>query len=482
MGVSLRVLIVEDSENDALLLVDALELGGFDLDWERVETANSMGKALDDAAWDIVVADCALPNFSGRGALELARQKDPDLPLILVSGTWREDDAVEAMRTGARDFIPKNNLSRLVPAVERELVEAETRRKRYRAEEALRATLAVAEQRRRLLETVMEHVPDGITVADAPNGDIRMVSRYGQDLLGGLHHGMQVADVIERWNVFQPDGVTPMLSDETPLMRAIRQGEIIRDQEIVQVNNQGQKLCLLCNAAPIRSEDGTITGGVVAWRDITERKQAEERERKVEQEKVDFYRRTILAATGGKLVIADRTEMATIAGSVLRSWKVNRADDLVEIRHQVVSTAESLGMEVRRAGRFALAIGEAGTNAVKHAKGGKATLYKQKDGLLFEVSDTGPGIAALALPDVALTRGYSTAGTLGMGYKVMMQMADKVYLVTGPEGTTVGIQMDLKAQERQTTQAGADDVNRMVREAGTGWCQNEEHDSQMLQD
>ncbi len=138
MGIPSRVLIVEDSEDDALLLVRELQRGGYDVSFERVETAGAMTAALDNRQWDIVLADHTMPHFSGYDALRLLKKKDLDLPFIFVSGTIGEDTAVAAMKEGAHDYILKGNLKRLIPAVERELREAEVRRERRRAEEELR--------------------------------------------------------------------------------------------------------------------------------------------------------------------------------------------------------------------------------------------------------------------------------------------------------------------------------------------------------
>lgn len=132
------------------------------------------------------------------------------------------------------------------------------------------------EEAKRLLDALMENVPEGITIAEVPNGRIRMVSRYGQTVLGGRHDQMTVDDVAAQWRVFRSDGVTPMPGEELPLNRAIAKGEIVRDEEVVQVNSEGKRLTLSCNAAPIRNKDSEIVGGVVAWRDVTDRKQAEQ--------------------------------------------------------------------------------------------------------------------------------------------------------------------------------------------------------------
>ncbi len=137
MGTPLRVLIVEDSEDDALLVVETLNGGGYDMTWRRVCTPGDMASALEGEQWDAVIADHGMPRFSAPAALEVLKKKRMDLPFIIVSGTIGEDVAVAAMKAGAHDYILKNNLARLVPAVDRELQDAETRRKHGRAEESI---------------------------------------------------------------------------------------------------------------------------------------------------------------------------------------------------------------------------------------------------------------------------------------------------------------------------------------------------------
>jgi diguanylate cyclase (GGDEF)-like protein/PAS domain S-box-containing protein len=138
MKITLRVLLIEDAEDDALLLVRQLGRGGYDLVFERVETAEAMRAALSGREWDIVLSDYSLPGFSALSALAVLKDSGLDLPFIVLSGNIGEETAVEAMRSGAHDYVMKNNLARLLPAIERELREAEERRKRRRAEEELR--------------------------------------------------------------------------------------------------------------------------------------------------------------------------------------------------------------------------------------------------------------------------------------------------------------------------------------------------------
>jgi len=133
----LRVLLADDSENDAFLLLRVLRKAGYETVHERVSSARTMKLALQNQVWDIVISDYEMPGFGGFEALQVLKESGQDLPFILVSAVLSEETAVAAMKAGAHDFIMKRKLARLVPAIERELQEAQTRLARRTAEEAL---------------------------------------------------------------------------------------------------------------------------------------------------------------------------------------------------------------------------------------------------------------------------------------------------------------------------------------------------------
>jgi len=135
---ALRALIADDSENDVLVLLHVLRKAGYEPVYERVWTAPAMKAALQRQTWDIVISDYEMPNFGGFEALQLLKESGHDLPFILVSAVISEETAVTAMKAGAHDYIMKRNLARLVPAIERELREAQSRVARKAAETALR--------------------------------------------------------------------------------------------------------------------------------------------------------------------------------------------------------------------------------------------------------------------------------------------------------------------------------------------------------
>jgi len=137
----IQVLIIEDNKDDLLLEVDAIKRGGIDIDYEQIETRAAMKEALRNKLWDFIISDFSLPQFSGLDALAVLKETGIDIPFILISGTIGEETAVAAMKAGAHDYIMKNNLSRLVPAFERELKEAKVRQLKREADEELKASM-----------------------------------------------------------------------------------------------------------------------------------------------------------------------------------------------------------------------------------------------------------------------------------------------------------------------------------------------------
>jgi PAS domain S-box-containing protein len=138
MPTTLRVLIVDDSEDDATLLLQSLRRGAWEVTHERVDTSAAMSAALDKRGWDLIISDYSMPHFSGPAALALAIGRGSDVPFILISGAVSEETAVQAMKAGADEYISKGNLARLVPAVEWELHKADGRREARRIEQQLR--------------------------------------------------------------------------------------------------------------------------------------------------------------------------------------------------------------------------------------------------------------------------------------------------------------------------------------------------------
>ena len=286
----LRVLLVEDSEDDALLLLEALRAGGFDPLARRVETEPEFRAALAVEVWDLVITDYVLPRFSGVAAIRMARELAPDLPIIMVSGKAGEETAVEAMRAGAGDYVLKGSLSRLAPAVERELRDAASRRERRQAEEALRDALYRAQQ--------YLDVAGVMLLALDREGRITLINRRGLELLG-----CPVEQVIGKvWiDAFVPAGRRQQVWDTFHRLMA---GEIspVEYAENPVLSCTGEERLLAFHNALLRDDDGRIIGTLSSGEDITERKQVEEELRLLSSALEAAANGVVITDTVGKII------------------------------------------------------------------------------------------------------------------------------------------------------------------------------------
>lgn len=174
---SIRVLTIDDSENDTYLLLSTLRHEGYKIISTRVDTPATMLAALNEKKWDVITSDHAMPQFSAPAALEIAQQKCPNVPFIIVSGEIDLNLAVSLMRNGAKDYIKKDELPRLIPTIERELHEVEL----HSMVQEVQNKLEFSETRyRRLFETAQ----DGILILDANTGQILDVNPFLIEMLG----------------------------------------------------------------------------------------------------------------------------------------------------------------------------------------------------------------------------------------------------------------------------------------------------------
>ena len=236
MGKPLRVLMVEDSEDDALLVLRELRAAGYDPTHERVDTAAALEASLDRHPWDVVIGDYSMPHFSGTAALAILRERGLDIPYICVSGTITEELAVAAMKAGANDYVTKGLLKRLLPAIERELSDAQARA-------TLRATEAS-------FATLVEHAPVGI-YRSSPEGRFLSANAAVVRMLGyesaadvlGLDMARDVyADAAERQRLVERDTYSDRQYDSVEATWKRRDGRLLTVQLSVRAvrNRAGQ--------------------------------------------------------------------------------------------------------------------------------------------------------------------------------------------------------------------------------------------------
>ena len=264
----LDVLIIEDAEDDADLLARELKRGGYQLHYQRVDTPEDLSAALDAQGWDLILSDYTMPRFSGTQALALVRAHNSEVPFIFVSGTLGEDTAVTALKAGAQDYLIKGKTGRLLPAVARELRDAQARREYLRMEEERRA----AEERYR---QVLMIAVDGIVVTDAKsniaifNRGAEVIFGYGTDAVIGRSLDL----------LWPPRLVETNRDRIAAVLAAPHEAASPENREFVALRANGEEFPVEITVSALPDQEGSAVTMIV--RDIAERKRAEKKLRQL---------------------------------------------------------------------------------------------------------------------------------------------------------------------------------------------------------
>ena len=267
----IKVLIVEDSEFDARVLVNVLRQGGYEPEFKRVDTADTMRAALVSQRWDVVLSDYNMPGFNARGALEVLQSTGQDLPFLIISGGIGEDIAVAAMKAGAHDYLMKGSLARLIPAIERELREATTRKAQGLAEEALREN----EMRYRML---WETSSDAVIIMDM-NSRIQFANPAVEKIFGYLPEELIGRDL----GVLIPPESRPLYHEG--ILNYMRTGVRSLDwkaSEMPGLRKDGVVLQTEVSLGEMEWHGKKLFAGFI--RDVTEKKRAEQELRETQEQ------------------------------------------------------------------------------------------------------------------------------------------------------------------------------------------------------
>ncbi len=420
----LRVLCLEDSPADAELSARRLTRAGYQVDFTLAGNRGRYEELVGDGAYDIILADFALPGFDALGALTIANARCPGTPFICVSGKIGEEATVELLKNGADDCVLKDRMGRLPFAVQRAI-----------DDRARRETLAASERRFR---TLFDNLLNGYAYcrmvyddAGDPADFVCLEVNPAFELMTGL------GEVVGR----PMTEVLPGIEELSPELFTVC-GRVARHGRPETMAFDFKSLGLWTYVTVYSSEPGYF---VALFEDITERHNAEQAVRRQEEEIRRAYVHVLDAVTGGKLILLTEQALAGELGEPLTDvLPITSPAQLAQARRITVDVVER-----RHPGRLPSSsvlnpLCEALANALKHAGSGAYRVFATDDRVQAVVADDGHGIDFQTLPRATLVPGFSTAASLGMGFTIMLQLCDRVLLCTRPGHTEVGLEWSLE--------------------------------------
>ncbi len=386
-------------------------------------------EAVQSQAFDCILLGDDLPDAGGLGCLREIRGAGVTTPVILLTG----DEGQEAVRAGATDYLPKGDLTpRLLDRCLRSVLRF------HQSQEQIRR----AQEELRLRDRAIAASSNGIVIADARHADCPIIyvnpaftSMTGyppEEAIGRNCRFLQGADTDGRYVQQVRDG--------------LREG---RDFRVVLKNyrKDGTPFWNALALSPVRDAAGTITHFIGVQTDITEQREAEEALRQNVARQHALLRDMFASVTEGRLTLcasgADLPPPLTpFAGPI----PLSKTGGIRELRRQTLGASVAAGLPDERRYDLETAAGEAAMNAVVHAGTGVGHVFTHGGGTVqVRVEDAGAGIAVENLPNATLRRGYTTAGTMGHGFKMILKTVDRVHLLTGGAGTTVVMEQDRAA-------------------------------------
>ncbi len=484
---ALRAIIVDDSEDDALLIVRELKRQDYDLEYQHVTSLVGLRKALtEDGDWDVILADYSMPLFNGLDALRLAQEIAGDVPFIIVSGRIGEESAATALKAGAQDFISKDNLARLAPAIERETRDAKLRESARKAQQQLRQT----EERYRL---VIESVQDYAIFLMDPEGKIMSWNSGAEKILGykteeilGRHH-----------SIFYPPDEIRRGRPEEEIVTTLATGRC--ENVGWRVRKGGGFLWGSTILSPVRDESGALHGFTKIIRDITVQKMLDEqlmdtskrlRELSSHLQTVREEERTRIAREIhdelGQVLTAFKIDLAWLAKRMPKEppelserakgmlelvdstiqtvrkittelrpgilddiglvaaieWQAQDFQNRTGIKCDVILPGKPVAMDRHRSTALFRIFQEILTNVAKHSKAAVVDiiLTVEDDSLMLEVKDDGRGIRE---EDMAKAQSF---GLVGMRERIG-HYGGTIEITGAPnKGTTVTVQMPLAGE------------------------------------
>ena len=259
MTEKLNVLFIEDSDYDAELMRYELGRSGYEMEWKRIQSAEELQECLEKGLWDVILSDHNLPGFSALEALEIFKLAGLDIPFIIVSGQIGEELAADCMRSGCHDYVMKNNLARLGPAVKREVDESRMRREQKRIESELLLE-------KELFAVTLRSIGEGVIITNI-TGRVIFINKNAEELGGWSNSEASGRSLTEVFKLYDSEkrAATGNPSEEVIRERKIcglNRGTLFQDKD-------GRRKAVSASFAPIDDGQGNIVGVVVVFRDIS---------------------------------------------------------------------------------------------------------------------------------------------------------------------------------------------------------------------
>lgn len=428
----LKILIVDDDDADRRMIRRALKGDGLAASVEDAEDCATGLSALRGRHFDCAFLDYHLPDGTGLALLREARAADVDIPIIMLTGQGDEEIAVQAIKAGATDYVTKDKASTAIgQSVRTALRMHEADKGRRQAENALRES---QERFRLLIEGAKEYAIFMLDtqgrVASWNPGAERILGYAESDILGKSAKRFFVPE----------DRQTDIPAQERETALATGNAADTRWMQ----RKDGTRFWAEGVLTALYDRGGQLRGFEKVMRDATERKRAEEMVAEANAKQRAFLRDVLASVTDGRLRLcdseADLPDPFPLCGPPVTLTQNN---GLRQLRLQAQEAAQAGGFSEERCADLITAVGEAAMNAVVHAGGGQGQVCRRAAGSVqIRVTDSGAGIAVEKLPQATLQRGYTTAGTFGHGFKMLLQTVDRLWLLTGPTGTTVVLEKD----------------------------------------
>lgn len=436
---SLKILVVDNNPLSRQEIIHALHAHSRQTEVEEAATCSEATQALRFHLFDCVLLEHQLPDSSAMTWLMDMRAAGNRTPIIMLTSHNDEkinDEkiAAEAMKAGATDYLPKDDLT---PQLLGHCLRAATRYEQSQ-EQVRRAHEALL-----LRDRAIAAASNGIIICDPYQDDwpiiycnpaFSTITGYpSEEVLGRNCRFLQGSETDDRY-----------VQQVRDCLREERDGQII----LRNYKKDGTPLWNELTISPVRDGSGKLTHFVGVQTDITERRNAEDALQRNVSCQHAVLRDMFASVTGGKLTLcALENDLPPPLTRFAEPVFLSATSGIRELRKQTLSACKAVGLPDERCYDLEMAVGEAGMNAVVHAGRGRGHVFAHTRGTVqVRVEDNGKGISVANLPNATLRRGYSTAGTLGHGFKMILKTVDRVHLLTGGKGTTVVIEQDRASQ------------------------------------